>query len=156
VLAPWDELKRGAGCPLCAPRTDYDDHRYLVRQLRASTLYLTRGQHYLGACALVFDRRHVAHISQLRHEEWTQFATDLWACESAILRAFSPDHINVECLGNTVPHLHFGLIPRYKHDGRWGRAIWSAQGNERDQLLLTEQKYAELASRILQSLEWQK
>ena len=119
----------------------------------ASTLYLTRGQHYQGTCALIFDRRHVTYISELARNEWTEFSEDLWASERAIRQEFSPDHLNVECLGNTVPHLHLGLVPRYKDDGRWGHPIWTAEGNEREQVLLSEAKCAELASRILQSLE---
>ena len=153
MLASWNELKRGAGCPLCSPRADYDEYRYLVRKLQVSTLYLTRGQRYLGTCVLVFDGRHLAYISELGDDEWVQLAVDLRESEKAIHQAFSPDHLNVECLGNTVPHLHFGLIPRYKDDGRWGRPIWTAQGKEREQLILAEEKYAELAARILRSLE---
>ena len=148
MLAPWDELKRGGGCPLCSPRPDYNERWYLVRKLQASTLYLTRGQHYFGTCALVFDARHVTYLSELSHEEWRGVSSDLWISEKAMHQAFSPDHLNVECLGNTVPHLHFGLIPRYKDDGRWGRPIWTAEGNEREQLLLAEKQYAEMAARI--------
>ena len=110
MLASWNELKRGAGCPLCSPRADYDEYRYLVRKLQVSTLYLTRGQRYLGTCVLVFDGRHLAYISELGDDEWVQLAVDLRESEKAIHQAFSPDHLNVECLGNTVPHLHFGLI----------------------------------------------
>jgi diadenosine tetraphosphate (Ap4A) HIT family hydrolase len=95
----------------------------------------------------------VAYISELGDDEWIQLAIDLRKSEEAIHQAFCPDHINVECVGNTVPHLHFGLIPRYKDDGRWGRPIWTAWGNEREQLILADEKYVELADRILGSFE---
>jgi diadenosine tetraphosphate (Ap4A) HIT family hydrolase len=36
-----------------------------------------------------------------------------------------PDHINVESLGNVVPHLHWHIIPRYVDDPRWGMPIWT-------------------------------
>jgi diadenosine tetraphosphate (Ap4A) HIT family hydrolase len=36
----------------------------------------------------------------------------------------------VERLGNTVPHLHWGLIPRYKNDRRWGHPIWTTERSE--------------------------
>ena len=42
--------------------------------------------------------------------EWS----DPWVAESAASRAFQPDHLNLECLGNTVPHLHMGIILRYR------------------------------------------
>jgi diadenosine tetraphosphate (Ap4A) HIT family hydrolase len=31
-----------------------------------------------------------------------------------------PDHMNVESLGNVMPHLHWHIFPRCKNDGRWG------------------------------------
>jgi diadenosine tetraphosphate (Ap4A) HIT family hydrolase len=36
-----------------------------------------------------------------------------------------PDHVNVESLGNVVPHLHWHIIPRYVGDARWGMPIWT-------------------------------
>ena len=42
--------------------------------------------------------------------EWS----DPWVAESVVSRAFQPDHLNLECLGNTVPRLHVGIILRYR------------------------------------------
>src|SRR6185437_6218685 len=106
MLTTWEHLKHGATCPLCNPRRNIDERHYLVRKLRTSSFYLNRGQWYLGTSALIFDLRHLTYISQLSTEEWTQFALDLREAEGALHRAFSPHHLNIECLGNTVPHLH--------------------------------------------------
>lgn len=129
-LPSWDELKRGVGCPLCALRPSYNEYVFLVRKLRVSTLYLTRGQTYRGSCGLVADLKHVVYISELEREQWALLAQDLWDAVHAVLKAFAPDHINVERLGNTVPHLHWGLIPRYKNDRRWGHPIWTTERSE--------------------------
>jgi hypothetical protein len=32
--------------------------------------------------------------------------------------------MNYELLGNTDPHLHWHIVPRYKTDPRWGQPIW--------------------------------
>jgi diadenosine tetraphosphate (Ap4A) HIT family hydrolase len=33
--------------------------------------------------------------------------------------------VNIESLGNVVPHLHWHIIPRYVGDSRWGMPIWT-------------------------------
>ena len=50
--------------------------------------------------------------------------------ERYVTRAFQPDHVNLECLGNTVPHLHVAIIPRYRSDPRWGHPIWTTSRAE--------------------------
>ena len=34
--------------------------------------------------------------------------------------------MNYELLGNSDPHLHWHIIPRYKTDPRWGAPIWES------------------------------
>jgi diadenosine tetraphosphate (Ap4A) HIT family hydrolase len=40
------------------------------------------------------------------------------------MRTVQPDHVNLESLGNVVPHLHWHIVPRYRSDPRWGAPIW--------------------------------
>ena len=42
----------------------------------------------------------------------------------AIAAAFRPRKLNYELLGNTVPHLHWHLFPRYDDDPSPGRPTW--------------------------------
>jgi diadenosine tetraphosphate (Ap4A) HIT family hydrolase len=122
----WRARVTGQGCPLDAPRPDSNDHWDLVATLSVSSLYLAKNQTYRGQCQLIFDPRHVARIDQLTRDEWTQLATDLFRSHQAVMQVTAPDHINVESLGNVVPHLHWHLIPRYHDDPRWGVPIWQA------------------------------
>ena len=73
----------------------------------------------------MFDPRHVTRLDQLTSDEWLAYAADLHRVVSAIVAVCKPDHINVESLGNLVPHLHWHVVPRYKNDGRWGQPIWA-------------------------------
>ena len=108
----WKALLAGANCPLDAPRADVNEHWDLVAQLTVSSLYLTKNQTYRGQCQLIFDPRHVSRLDQLSRPEWTSLAADLMTAERAIVRVVKPDHVNVESLGNVVPHLHWHIIPR--------------------------------------------
>jgi diadenosine tetraphosphate (Ap4A) HIT family hydrolase len=129
-LRSWFDLRSGHGCPLCAPRPSVNEHRYFVRKLSVSTLYLSRDQSYRGTCAVVYDLAHVTRPSELTEEEWRRFSGDAWVAERAVTQALRPDHVNLECLGNTVPHLHIGIIPRYRSDPRWGQPVWTTSRDE--------------------------
>jgi diadenosine tetraphosphate (Ap4A) HIT family hydrolase len=122
--AAWQALAGGANCTLDAPRAASSDAWDLVASLSVSSLYLTTNQTYRGHCQLVFDPRHVARLDQLTAAEWTAFSTDLHRATHAIVGITGPDHVNVESLGNVVPHLHWHIVPRYVGDARWGLPIW--------------------------------
>jgi len=121
----WDTLAAGQGCSFDTPRADNTAHWDLVTRLTASSWYLPQNQMYRGHGVLVFDPRHVTRLDQLTTAEWQAYSTDLQRVTRAIVGACKPDHLNVESLGNLMPHLHWHVIPRYKNDGRWGQPIWA-------------------------------
>jgi diadenosine tetraphosphate (Ap4A) HIT family hydrolase len=108
-----------------APRPASNDFWDLVAPLEVSSLYLGKNQTYRGHCSLIFDLRHASRPDQLTAEEWTAYCADLFAAQRAVVSVTRPDHINVESLGNVVPHLHWHIIPRYVGDPRWGMPIWT-------------------------------
>ena len=120
----WDRFARGIGCPLDAPRPPSNEHWEFVARLSVSSLYLGTNQTYRGHCQLVFDPRHVARLDELSADEWQAMSIDLRRAQIAVLRTVNADHVNVESLGNIVPHLHWHIIPRYRDDPRWGLPIW--------------------------------
>ncbi len=120
----FDAIAQGIGCPLDAPRPDTNEHWDLIARLSISSLYLSKNQTYRGQSQLIFDKRHASRPDQLTREEWDAFSADLFTAQRAITRAARPDHVNIESLGNIVPHLHWHIVPRYRSDPRWGLPIW--------------------------------
>jgi len=141
----WQALVEGAGCQMDAPRPASNDYWDLVAPLTVSSLYLVKNQTYRGQCQVIFDLRHAARPDQLTAEEWAAFSADLYTAQNAVADVAQPDHINVESLGNVVPHLHWHIIPRYVSDPRWGMPIWTTplsampethlEAHDREQLL---------------------
>jgi diadenosine tetraphosphate (Ap4A) HIT family hydrolase len=121
----WEALVDGAGCQMDAPRPESNDFWDIVAPLSVSSLYLAKNQTYRGYCSLIFDLRHAARPDQLTSAEWTGFCADLYAAQHAVVTVVRPDHVNLESLGNVVPHLHWHIIPRYIGDARWGTPIWT-------------------------------
>jgi diadenosine tetraphosphate (Ap4A) HIT family hydrolase len=143
----WDSLRAGQGCPFDVPRADNTPHWDLVVRLTASSWYLPHNQAHRGHGVLVFDPRHVTRLDELSSAEWLAYAADLHHVVAAIVRVCKPDHVNVESLGNLVPHLHWHVIPRYKNDGRWGQPIWAADVNAQpDRRLAVEDRAKLLAA----------
>jgi len=121
----WHDLVKGERCVLCAPRPESNDHWDLIAPLSASSLYLAKNQTYRGQCQLTFDSRHVARLDQLSADEYAAFSADLFLAQNAVARVVAADHMNVESLGNVVPHLHWHIVPRYVGDARWGMPVWT-------------------------------
>ena len=139
----WDQLAAGIGCAFDAPRPDHSAEWDAVAKLRAATLYLPQNQAYRGHCILVFDPRHATRLDQLNAREWEAYAADLHRAVRAIVAVCQPDHMNVESLGNVMPHLHWHLIPRYKTDPRWGSPIWPSDLREQaDRRLAADERSA--------------
>jgi diadenosine tetraphosphate (Ap4A) HIT family hydrolase len=118
-------------CGLCYPREPNNEYRREIVRLQFSTLYLFADQRFRGYCLLFFDVRHAVALDELTQDEYSGYLFDLRLCTKAIRAALTPDHMNLELLGNTSPHLHWHIIPRYKTDPRWGQPIWEGwQRNE--------------------------
>jgi len=143
----WDELAAGVNCPFDPPREEPNDYWDTVVRLNVSTLCLLKNQTYRGHCILIYDRRHAFRLDELSDTEWADFASDLHTAVRAVMTACRADHMNVESLGNQMPHLHWQIVPRYKDDPRWSGPIWTTTVEElRDTRLPETERMALIAS----------
>jgi diadenosine tetraphosphate (Ap4A) HIT family hydrolase len=94
-----------------------------IRELPVSVAVLGEDQFYRGY-SLVIAKTHATELYQLPEPEATQYFRDMLRVAEAIATAFKPRKLNYECLGNTVPHLHWHVIPRYDGDPKAARPIW--------------------------------
>lgn len=68
--------------------------------------------------ALVFPK---AHVESLDAADWESLMSVVQRAVDTIENKFDPDGINVGCndgkaAGQTIPHLHWHIIPRYEGD----------------------------------------
>ena len=90
-----------------------------VALLPSAVAVLGYDQYYPGY-TLVISRRHATELYHLPDAESQAYFGDMLRVARAIDRAFSPRKMNYELLGNTVPHLHAHVLPRYADDPRPG------------------------------------
>lgn len=70
---------------------------------------------------LIVPRRHVGSFFDLEPEEREAIMTALVEARAGLVARHAPDGFNIgindgEAAGQTVPHLHLHLIPRYRGD----------------------------------------
>ena len=94
-----------------------------VGDLPASIAILGQDQFYRGY-SVVIARAHATELFHLGDGERVQYLEDMVRVARAIDRAFAPRKMNYECLGNSVPHLHWHLFPRYADDPNPLRPTW--------------------------------
>jgi diadenosine tetraphosphate (Ap4A) HIT family hydrolase len=103
-------------CRYCSRGTDLAE---IVADLEVSTLYITKDQTYKGRCILALND-HKTELFQLNPDELQAFSRDMTRAAKALYEAFQPGKINYAAFGDTYPHIHFHLVPKYQGGPEWG------------------------------------
>ncbi len=143
-------------CPLC-DKLAHRPHNDVVAEFPHSVAILGPWQYYAGYCVLV-SRRHVAELHHLNDDERHAFVDDACRLSRAIEAEFQPHKLNVESLGNQVPHLHWHIFPRLAGDPERLKPVWLALDRadrdlaERTRLETGPLPRAEIAARLRERL----
>lgn len=112
-------------CHICADnaRADAGAEPWSVARLETGYVRLNPNQYFTGSTffltkVCVHELHLLDRSTRLKHlDEMAEVA-------AAIFTAFSPRKLNYEALGNSAPHLHWWLTPRYASDPRGFAPIW--------------------------------
>ena len=69
---------------------------------------------------MIWRGRHVAEPTELTEEEASRYWLDVLRAARALEAVFQPVKLNYDTLGNSLPHLHTHVVPRYAEDPRPG------------------------------------
>jgi diadenosine tetraphosphate (Ap4A) HIT family hydrolase len=125
--ADWDDRFAGRACVICRALGGRDsDHWVHVADGACTEVYLDRASQIAGYCIVVWRLGHVAEPTQLEPEAAAGYGREVLAAGRAVIAAFTPVKVNYFTLGNTVPHLHTHVVPRYPDDAAPGGPLaWS-------------------------------
>lgn len=70
----------------------------------------------LPGYVLVVSKRHVIEPYELPPDESAQFWADAMRAAAAVASVVQPVKVNYEIHGNTIPHLHLHIFPRFRGD----------------------------------------
>ena len=100
-----------ADCPICGRGEPLD----VIAELDAT--WVTAGRKApLPGYACVVSKRHVEEPFELPEPGLTAFWREAMSVAQALSDLFRPTRLNYEIHGNTIPHLHMHLYPRFRGD----------------------------------------
>lgn len=73
-----------------------------------------------GYTVVIWRGRHVVEPTELSDEEASSYWRETLRVGRALAERFTPVKLNFETHGNTLPHLHTHVMPRYADDPRPG------------------------------------
>jgi diadenosine tetraphosphate (Ap4A) HIT family hydrolase/predicted kinase len=142
--ADWKERVRGKDCAMCADgRKEVAHGSSRVFTGRVSDAYLVRndvGQR--GYCVVIWRGRHVSDPTELSADEARDYFNEVLRVGRAIEQQYKPIKMNFEMLGNSLPHLHTHVIPRYLDDGEPGQPSHFMRIAQPDEATIPEAQYA--------------
>jgi ribosomal protein S18 acetylase RimI-like enzyme/diadenosine tetraphosphate (Ap4A) HIT family hydrolase len=109
----WGRLRSPAGCPICTAPPPRDT--VVVAKLAAARVHATPAVPVRGYCCVVCDR-HVAELHELDEPAAEAFLRDVRRVSRELAVVTGCVKLNTEIHGNTIPHLHVHLYPRFAGD----------------------------------------
>lgn len=153
--ADWDERRRGKGCAMCAEgRPEDNGFGPRIYRGRFSDAYLQRadvGQK--GYTIVIWRGRHVAEPTELTADEAGGYFSEVLRVARALETNYRPIKLNLGMLGNSLPHLHTHVIPRYADDGSPGDPALFMRGEIGARRTLPEEELARDAKALREGLE---
>jgi diadenosine tetraphosphate (Ap4A) HIT family hydrolase len=105
-------------CEEGRPEATGDGIRFFSGEV--SDAYLRCSDIQRGLTVVIWRGRHVAEPTDLSDEEAGRYWRELLSVGRALETVFSPVKLNYNVLGNSLPHLHTHIVPRYADDPRPG------------------------------------
>jgi diadenosine tetraphosphate (Ap4A) HIT family hydrolase len=116
--ARWEEARRRESCLICQRGEPLD---ILVESEQTWVTGGTKAP--LPGYACVVSKHHVVEPFHLGVSDAAAFWRDAMLAADALDRLLAPVKINYEIHGNTIPHLHLHLFPRFADDPFVGAPI---------------------------------
>ena len=104
-------------------------NHYFVTELATGYVVIGDSQYFNGY-TLFLSKEHVLELH--KHSQPDAYLRDMRQVGEAVYKAFNPVKLNYEILGNSDPHLHTHIFPRYKNDLYPNRPVWVVDKKLRD------------------------
>ncbi len=108
------------GCFYCDEHNEAREAiMFKVGDMKAGTLYLFKDQAHKGRCVLALGS-HKKELCECDEQERNDFMSDLAAASGAVKKLWGCTKLNLGSFGDTNPHLHFHIVPKYEGGFEFG------------------------------------
>jgi diadenosine tetraphosphate (Ap4A) HIT family hydrolase len=136
-------------CGICAGIERIRDGKFpdFIAELDHSYVILGDAQFYRGYCIL-FAKHHERELFLLPRGEALALSDELCSVAEAINTVVQPFKLNYECLGNSEPHIHWHVFPRYQSEEEDLRVgpVWLRPKQDRMRSLADDDRRALIAA----------
>jgi diadenosine tetraphosphate (Ap4A) HIT family hydrolase len=101
-----------------------------IAELKSCYVILGDQQFYRGYCVL-FAKLHATELYLMPADAARLLFDEMRLVAEAIAAVVQPWKMNYECLGNSEPHVHWHLLPRFETDEMRHGPIWLRPESER-------------------------
>jgi len=102
-------------CEICEIISKIKDDPYFIKEME--TGYVCLGWHqYFEGYTVFICKQHKTELHFLETEFRKKFLYEMSLVAEAVYKAFNPQKLNYDLLGNGYPHMHWHIIPRYEKD----------------------------------------
>ena len=101
-------------------RPDETDYGVRIFAGEVADAYLRKDGRQRGYTIVIWRGHHVAEPTELEPDEAAAYWRELLQVGRALETHFDPVKMNYETLGNSMPHLHTHVMPRYADDPKPG------------------------------------
>ncbi|MCL5433120.1 MAG: HIT family protein [Patescibacteria group bacterium] len=117
-------------CGICSWIKELPTSPFLIKEFSSGYAVISKYQYYKGYTLFLY-KEHVIELHELSAKRRNIFLDEMSQVAKAVYHVVRPDKLNYELLGNTEPHMHWHIIPRYKTEKEFQRPIWIVNKNVR-------------------------
>ena len=121
---------------------------FKVGEMKAGTLYLFKDQAHKGRCVLAL-KDHKKELCECEPQELADFTADLARASGAVKELWGCTKLNLASFGDSNPHLHFHIVPKYEGGFEFGGNFLITNP---DPVYLTDAEYQEMIEALKNKL----
>jgi diadenosine tetraphosphate (Ap4A) HIT family hydrolase len=148
-------LKSQGTCAVCnwISRIDGAEKKYFVTELETGFVFLSNKWQYFKGYTFFISKMCVSELHLMPPDFRKTFLFEMTAVCEAVQNAFHAVKINCESLGNSCPHVHWHIIPRYGSDPCPEKAIWNIDREIIESVELTDEELLSAKQKLIAEMK---